>query len=186
MARNFFIDLHLTQFQQALENFKRELQSLRTGRASTILVEEVSVEAYGSMQPLKQLASLSVPENNAIAISPWDKSVMKDIEVALNKANLGLSIVNTGDKIIAKLPLMTEENRKAMVKLLGAKAEDARIVIRKIRDEVKTAIVNAEKNKEITEDDKYQNISELDEYIADLNKQVDGMREAKEKEIMTV
>lgn len=183
---NLFIENHKIQFQQAIESFKKDLQSLRTGRASTALIEDVMVEAYGSMQPIKQLASLSIPENNAVAIAPWDKSVLKDIENALTKANLGLSIINTGDKVIAKLPLMTEENRKAMVKVLGAKAEDARVSVRKVRDEVKTATVNAEKNKEITEDDKYQNIAELDEYIASLNKQIEELREAKEKEIMTI
>jgi ribosome recycling factor len=186
MARNFFIDLHLQQFTNALEAFKKDLQGLRTGRASTVLVEEVLVEAYGSMQPIKQVASLSIPENNAIAIVPWDKSIMKDIENALTKANLGLSIINTGDKVIAKLPLMTEDNRKAMVKVLGTKAEDARITVRQLRDEVKSAIIAAEKNKEIAEDDKYQNISELDEYIVDMNKQIEEARAAKEKEIMTV
>src|SRR5690606_28524329 len=104
---------------------------IRTGRANTSLVEEVSVDAYGAKQMLKNVASLSVPESNTIAIQPWDKGVIKDVEAALKAANLGLEIVNLGEKILAKVPMLTEETRKEMVKLLGKKIEESRIAVRK-------------------------------------------------------
>lgn len=172
--------------QTIQDMYKKDLMNVRTGRASTGLLEDVLVECYGSMQPLKNTASLSIPENTSIAIAPWDKTILKDIEVALNKANLGMSIVNTGEKIIAKMPMMTEENRKQMVKVIGQKSEDARIALRQVRDDIKSEIIAAEKAKEMSEDDKYQNLSELDEYIDEQNMQIDKLRDQKEVEVMTI
>lgn len=186
MANNLFITVHEDDFDKAIEFLKKELSGLRTGRANTAIIESVSVEAYGAIQPLSQLASLSVPESSSIAIIPWDKSIMKDIEKALNYANLGLSLVNTGDKIIAKVPMLTEETRKEMVKVLGKKVEESRITVRKIRDIIKEEIIKAEKDNEITEDDKYQHLAELDNHTTEMNKTIDELKKEKEVEIMTV
>ena len=186
MAKNIYLDRHKVSFDKVLENLLRDMSGIRTGRANTTLVEEVMVEVYGGMQPIKNLASLSIPESSSIAIQPWDKSIMKDMENALNKANLGLGIVNTGEKIIAKVPLLTEETRKEMVKLLGHKVEDARIAIRKVRDTVKDEIVNDEKEKLMSEDDKFQYLDELDEHVSDLNKKMEDLRGDKEKDIMKI
>jgi len=186
MAKNIFIDKHKASFDKSLDFLKRDMAAIRTGRANASIVEEVMVEAYGAMQPIKNLANLSVPESSSIAIQPWDKSIMKDIEIALTKANLGLGIVNTGDRVIAKVPMLTEETRKEMVKLLGNKVEEARISVRKIRDEVKDEITTAEKNKEMTEDDKYQYLDELDNFVQEMNKKIEEMREEKEAELMKV
>jgi len=186
MSNNIYIENKNNEFDSAIEFLKQEMRSIRTGRANSSLVEEIQVEAYGAMQPISQLANISVPESNSISIDPWDKSIIKDVEVALNKANLGLSIVNTGEKLIAKVPLMTEDTRKEMVKLLGKKIEETRITLRKIRDDIKEEIIKAEKNKDITEDDKFQYLAELDEFTAIKNKEVDKMKEDKETEIMTV
>jgi len=183
---NKFIEQKKAEFDQALEHFKKDISALRTGRAQSTLVENVMVEAYGAQTPLKQLAALSVPEAKSISIEPWDKNIIKDVEKALTYSNLGLSVINTGEKLIAKIPAMTEENRKELIKLLGQKAEEAKISLRQIRDKVKEAILSAEKNKEITQDDKYQFVADLDNFTSDYNRKIEEMSKAKEEEIMTV
>lgn len=183
---NQYIDLHQEEFKKAIEHFKTELSALRTGRAQTTLLENVQAEAYGAFTPLNQLASLSLIDAQSISIEPYDKSILKDIEKALSTSNLGLSVVNTGEKLIAKVPPMTEENRKDLLKIMNEKAEETKISIRQIRDKVKEMIVEAEKNKEITEDDKYKFITQLDNFVSEQNKKIDEMAKEKEGEIMTV
>jgi len=183
---NKFIEQKKAEFEQVLTHFKKEIGALRTGRAQTTLVENIMVEAYGAQTPLKQLAAISIPEAKSISIEPWDKNIIKDVEKALTYSNLGLSIVNTGEKLIAKIPAMTEENRKELIKLLGQKAEEAKISLRQIRDKVKEAILSAEKNKEITQDDKYQFVADLDNYTSDFNKKIEETSKTKEEEMMTV
>jgi ribosome recycling factor len=183
---NQFIEQKKAEFDEAVEHFKKEISSLRTGRAQTILVENVMVEAYGAQTPLKQLASISIPEAKSISIEPWDKSIAKDVEKALAYSNLGLSVVNTGEKIIANLPSMTEENRKGLVKLLNQKTEEAKISLRQIRDKVKEAILTAEKNKDITQDDRYQFVADLDNFISECNKKIEEIAANKETEITTI
>ncbi|MCX6745673.1 MAG: ribosome recycling factor [Candidatus Parcubacteria bacterium] len=183
---NQFIEQKKKDFEEAIEHFKKEISSLRTGRAQTALVESVMVESYGAHTPLKQLAAISIPEAKSISIEPWDKNILKDVEKSLNYSNLGLSIINTGEKIIAKLPAMTEENRKELTKLLGQKSETAKISLRQIRDKVKEAIIEAEKGKSVTQDDKFQFLADLDNYISDLNSKLETLTKDKEKEIMTV
>jgi ribosome recycling factor len=134
---NSFIDKKKVEFDKAIEHFKTELGSLRTGRAQSAVVENIMVEAYGAQTPLKQLAAISIPEPKTISIQPWDKSIIKDIEKAFSYSNLGLSIVNVGDKLVVKLPAMTEENRKELVKVIGQKLEAAKISLRRVRDEIR-------------------------------------------------
>jgi ribosome recycling factor len=186
MSSNIFIDEHKDEFQKAIEFLKHELRGIRTGRANTALVEEVPVFAYEVTQALKNLANLSIPENNAIAIQPWDKTVIKNIEKALTDAKLGLEIINLGEKVLAKIPMLTEDTRKEMVKLLGKKVEESRIALRKVRDNVKEEIIASEKNKEISEDDKFQYLEELDMYTQNFNKQIEELRKEKEEELMKV
>lgn len=183
---NVYIDKYKNEFESALEHFKKDLQSLRTGRAQATIVENVPVEAYGVTTPLKQLASISIPESKSISIEPWDKNVIKDIEKALTYANLGLSVVNIGGKLIAKVPPMTEENRKELIKILGKKQEEAKIAIRQVRDKIREAIIEAQKKNDITEDDKYQYFADLDNYTIDYNKNIEKVSEEKEQDIMTI
>jgi len=183
---NQYIDQNKEEFDKAIENLKEDLAGLRTGRAQSTLIENLQVEAYGVMTPLNQLANLSVPDSQSIAIEPWDKSILKDIEKGLSYSNLGLSVVNTGDKLIAKVPPMTEENRKELIKLMGEKVETIKISIRQTRDKVKETILEAEKNKDITEDDKYKFLTDLDNFTTEKNKEIEKLAEAKESEIMTV
>lgn len=183
---NSFIDKNKKEFEKATEHFKVELGSLRTGRAQSAVVENLIVEAYGAQTPLKQLAAISIPEPKTISIQPWDKSIIKDIEKAFSYSNLGLSIVNAGDKLVAKLPPMTEENRKELVKVIGQKLEAAKISLRRVRDVVREQILDAEKTKTITQDDKFEFLADLDNYIAEYNQKMAEMAKEKEEEVMII
>lgn len=183
---NKFISQNQKEFEAILEHLKKELGSLRTGRAQSALVENIQVEAYGSRQILKQLASISIQDAKTIVIEPWDKNILKDVEKALGFSNLGLSVVNSGGKIICKVSLMTEENRKELIKVLGKMLEAGKINIRQIRDKTKEAIIKAEKENDITQDDRYKDLADLDNYVSELNKKAEAIAEEKEGEIMTI
>jgi ribosome recycling factor len=183
---NIYIDQYKEDYEKNIDHLKKELMGLRTGRAQATLVENIQVEAYDAKTPLNQLASISVPDAKSIMIEPWDKTVLKEIEKALSYTSLGFSVVNTGDKLIASVPPMTEENRKDLLKIMGTKIEDTKIAIRQVRDKIKEEVLKAEKDNEITEDDKYKYLTDLDNFTSDYNKKVDQIAEDKEKEIMTV
>lgn len=183
---NIYIEEKHEEFDRAIDFFKKEITSLRTGRANPGILEGVHVEAYGVKTPINGMAAISVPEGTSILVTPWDKNVIKDIERAIVDASLGLGVVNEGDKIRLTVPKMTEDNRKDLVKKLNEKQEEARIVARKIRDEVKTSIEHAEKEKEINEDDKFSYIKELDEEVGRVNGSIKKIRDEKEKDIMTI
>ncbi len=126
------------------------------GRANPGILEGIQAEAYGVRTPLNGLASITVQDGQSIVIAPWDKNVSKDIEKAVVAADLGLGVVNEGDKIRLTMPQMTEENRRDLVKKLNERMEKAKISIRQIRDEIKSDIEGAEAKKEIAEDDKFR------------------------------
>ena len=136
--------------------------------------------------PINQLASIAVPEPRSILIQPWDKSIVNNIDKAIRESDLGLSSINEGDKIRIVIPQMTEEARKEIVKSLHKKMEEARIAVRSVRDEIKEKILEAEKNKEFGEDEKYDLIEKLDKTTGDYNDKIKEAGEKKEKEIMTV
>lgn len=180
------IDNRKPDFEKSLDILKDDLVTLRVGRANPMIVENILVEAYGAKTPLKQLASITVPEARTILIQPWDKTVAKDVEKAIIGANIGISPVNEGSQIRLTIAPLTEESRKELTKSVNEKMEKIRIAIRQIRDKVKEEIVKQEKNKEITEDDKYDLQKKLDELVKDYNEKIKQMGEAKEKEIMTL
>ena len=159
---------------------------MRTGRANAALIEHLVVEAYGSLTPLQHLASISVPDAKTITINPWDKSVLKDIERAISVANIGVNPLNDGVILRLVLPPLTEENRKALIKILGQRLEHAKIALRGIRDGIKDEIYKAEKAKEITEDDRYDLQKDLDDMTKEYTVVIEAFGETKEQEIMTV
>lgn len=183
---NQFIEKFQSEFDKTVEHFSKELAGLRAGRATPAMVENVLVEAYGVKTPMLQLASVSAPEPRQLVIEPWDKNLIKDIEKALSYANLGLAVRAEKSVVRVTVPQMTEENRRDLVKQMTEKLEAAKIAIRSVRDHVKEAIIEGEKNNLVTEDDRYQYIEELDKKVAELNNQLKEMTERKEKEIMTV
>lgn len=183
---NNFLETHKEDFTKAVEHLKGELSSLRTGRANASLVEDILVEAYGVKTPIRGLANITIPDSKTLVIEPWDKSVIKDMEKAIQMANTGINPVNEGTKIRLSMPQMTEENRKEMIKILGQKLEQARISLRNVREAVKDEISGAEKDKEIGEDEKFRFQEELEEFVKEKNEEVKMIGERKEKELMTI
>jgi len=183
---NKFIQSKQSALINVVDFFKKDIANLRTGRANPAVLDGVFVEAYGTKTPLAGLASISVPEARSIVVIPWDKNILKEIEKAIVAADLGVSSANEGDKIRLTLPILTEENRRELVKKLNEKVEAARISLRQVRDEIKEAIEAAFKSKEISEDDKFRFFKELDEEINKKNEELKNLRDKKEAEIMTI
>lgn len=183
---NTYVQDKQVEFVKTIEFFKKEIAVLRTGRANPSLLDGIVAEAYGAKTPLNGLASVSVSDSRSMIVSPWDKSVLKEIEKAIVEADLGLGVVNEGDKIRLTVPAMTEENRKHLVKKLNDHMEEARIAIRKIREEAKQNIEAAEDSKDISEDDKYRYVGELDQEVHRRNEEIKQIRDKKEEEIMTI
>ena len=180
------VDNNLPKFVKAIEHFKQDIASLKTGRANPAFLDSVLVEAYGAKSPLNQVSSIAVPDARSIVIQPWDKNVLKDIEKGIVEADLGVNPINEGDKIRIVFPQMTEESRKEIVKILNQKAEQARIAVRVLRDEVKEEILAAEQNKEFGEDERYNLVEKMDQVVGEYNGQIKAIADAKENEIMTI
>ncbi len=159
-----------------------EYGRLQTGRASASLVEHLNVEAYGSTQPLKNLANISVPEARQIVIQPWDKGVMAAIEKAINTSNLGLNPLNDGLLIRLTIPQLTEERRKEMVKLVGKLAEEARISVRNVRQDAIKKI----KKEEVGEDEAKRQEAGIQGQVDKANGQIDEIAKKKEEDVMRV
>ena len=169
--------------EKSIVHLRQEYAKLQTGRASSFLVESVQVEAYGQKQPLKNVASISVPDARTILIQPWDKTVLKDVEKALQIADIGSNPVNEGTQIRLSLPPMTEERRKQLVKHVKELAEEARIAIRQHRQEYHK---NAKKDESRTEDEHRDFENALQEEVGTANEQIDDIAKKKEEEVMTV
>ncbi|HMB65764.1 MAG TPA: ribosome recycling factor [Patescibacteria group bacterium] len=183
---NSYLESRQEEFQKAVDFFKSEISKIRAGRANSAILDGVFVEAYGTRMPVQGVANINVQDSKNILVEPWDKSVLKEVEKAISEAQLGLNINDDGNKIRLTLPETTEETRKELTKKLNEKLEQARISIRQIREEIKKDIEEAEKNKEITEDDRYDFIEELDKEVEKINNQLKETRDKKEEDIMTV
>ncbi len=183
---NQYVQLKQEEFIKAIDFFKKDIANIRTGRANPAMLDAVQVEAYGAKTPLNGLASITVPEARSIIITPWDKNIIKDIEKAIVNADLGVSVVNEGDKLRLTVPQLTEENRRDLVKKLNEKMEAARVAVRQAREEIKSDIEKAYEGKEIAEDDKFRFIKELDEEVREKNDELKEIRDGKEKEVMTI
>ncbi len=174
------------RMKKSTDVLKTEFHGLRTGRASTILVEDIKVDYYGTITPIKQLAQISVPEATQIAIQPWDISVVPNIEKAIRNSDLGAQPQTDGNVIRINLPPLTEERRKEMVKKAGKMAEQARIAIRNIRHEIMKDIDNLKKEGGISEDEIKKLKDELQKTTDKHIKQIDELLKKKEEEILTV
>ena len=174
------------RLEKSIAALKREFGSLRAGRATPSLLDKVMVDYYGTPTPVNQVAKVSVPEPRMIMITPWEKSLMHDIEKAIMKSDLGLSPNSDGTAIRLSIPQLTQERRQELVKTVGKKAEEAKVAIRNIRRDGNDAIKKLEKAKEITEDDSKKGQESVQKLVDKYIKNVDTLREAKEKEIMEV
>jgi ribosome recycling factor len=174
------------KMKKAINAFRRELSTLRAGRANPALLDRVQVEYYGALTPLNQLATISVPEARLLLIQPYDKSVMSDVERAILKSDLGLTPSNDGSVIRIAIPALTEERRGELVKLVKKFAEEAKVAVRNVRRDGNDELKKLEKAGEITEDelrhysDDVQKVT--DKYVAE----IDSISASKEKEIMEV
>lgn len=171
---------------KATEHVRRELSSLRTGRASADLLDPVMVEAYGSRMKLVELASISVPDATLIKISPWDKSLIGPIEKAIASADLNLNPVVDGDIVRIAIASLTEEKRKEMVKELHKRIENGRALFRDIRGRIKQEIENQKGKDGISEDDIASDLENLENRHKKAVEQLEAMEAAKEKDLLTL
>lgn len=177
-------------FKEKLEKIIGRLKTtsalLRTGRATPVLVEDVEVDYYGSKVPLKSIAAISSPEARQLIIQPWDKNALQPIEKAIQSSPLGLNPITDRDSIRLSIPPLTEERRRELAHALGKHLEEARIQVRKEREEILREIDRKEKNKEISEDEKFRQKNEIQKIVDDANKKIIEIGDAKEREIVTI
>lgn len=174
------------KMHKSVDALRVELASLRAGRATPALLEKVMVEYYGTPTPVTQVASVSVPEPRMIVIQPWEKTLIKEIEKAIMKSDLGLNPNSDGVCIRLNLPQLTEERRKDLVKVVHKKAEDFRVVVRNLRRDANDAIKKAEKAKEITEDEAKKGTDDVQKLTDKIMKEIDVVAANKEKEVMEI
>lgn len=174
------------KMKKTVKNLADEYVALRTGRASSALVERVVVDAYGSKSPLNQVANISVPEARLVVIQPWDKSLLGDIEKALMSSDIGITPANDGKVIRLNFPPLTEDRRKELVKQAKAMAENNRVAIRNIRRDALEAIKKEQKDGKLTEDEAKKASDELQKLTDLYIKEIDKIAQDKEKEIMEV
>jgi ribosome recycling factor len=174
------------RMHNTIEALKKDLASIRTGRASLSLLDGISVDYYGTVTPIQQLASLSVPESRQIAIQPWEQKLIPEIEKAIMKSDLGLTPMNDGKTIRINIPILTEERRKQLVKVVRKKAEEAKIAVRNIRRDANEELKKHEKEDHLSEDDVKKEQDEIQKITDSFIKKVDEVVQHKEKEIMEV
>ncbi|MDP3710167.1 MAG: ribosome recycling factor, partial [bacterium] len=173
------------KLEKILEHLKIEVVSLRTGRATPALVENLEVDYYGSKTPLKSLAAISSPEARQLVIQPWDKGALQAIEKAIQTSPLGINPIADKDTIRLSIPPLNEERRKELVKTLGKFMEEARIKVRRDREDFFRSVERQEKSKEISEDQKFRQRNEAQKAVDEINKKIEDLAKNKEKEIMT-
>lgn len=174
------------KLEKIIEHLKQEVAGLRTGRATPALVEDLEIDYYGSKTQLKAIASISSPEPRSLIIQPWDKNAIQPIEKAIQSSSLGLNPVTDRDMIRLSIPPLTEERRKELTKLLGRYLEDARIHVRREREDMLRETDRKEKAKEISEDERFREKHEIQKIVDEINKKIEEMGMIKEKELITV
>lgn len=173
-------------FNKVVEFLKTDIAGLRTGRASAAIVDTITVEAYGVRQPLKTVASVTVVDSKTLMIDPWDKSILASVEKGIREANIGVNPVNDGRGIRLSMPELTVERRQELTKILHQRLENARISVRKVREEIRDIVNSEEKNGGISEDEKFKFFENLDKMVKDYNDEIKNIGEKKEEEINTI
>ena len=174
------------EFVKATDHLKSEYARLQIGRASAALVENVPVEVYGSAQPLKAIATISIPDPRSLQISPWDKKNLAAIEKGIVGVGLGLNPVNDGVCVRINIPPLTEERRRDLTKVVHRLAEACRIIVRNKRQDCNNLFKKMKADDEITEDDLHSSEKKLQDKVDEVNRKIDEMSKAKEQEVMTV
>jgi len=171
---------------KAVEALRKELATIRTGRAHPGLIEHLRVDYYGAPTPLNQLATISVPEPRLLVIQPWDRQSLGDIEKAIHKADLGLNPINDGNIIRLAIPQLTEERRKELVKVVHKKVEEGRVAVRNVRRDCHDELRRLQREKEISEDAQYRGQDELQKVTDGFIQEIERVGEEKEAELLVV
>jgi ribosome recycling factor len=172
------------KMENSIDALKKEFKRIRTGRASTALLEGIKVDCYETQMPLEQVASLSVPESRLITIKPWDQSIIGEIEKSILKSELGLNPMNDGKIIRISIPPLTEERRRELAKMAKKMAEEAKISIRNHRREANELFKDLKNEKEISEDEMYKCQDQVQDITNDFTNKIDEVTAEKEKEII--
>lgn len=176
----------IEKMEKAVQSLKRELATLRAGRANPAMLDKVMVDYYGTPTPINQMAGINVPEPRLLVIQPWDKSAMGDIEKAILKSDLGLTPTNDGSVIRIQIPALTEERRTELTKVARKSGEEAKVAIRNIRRDANDDIKKKEKEGLISEDESKRSLDEIQDLTDSYSKKVDEIVKQKENEIMEI
>jgi len=174
------------RMEKAVEDFRKELAGVRTGRANVALLDHVRVDYHGTPMPINQLGTMTVPDPTMIVISPWDPSVVPAIDKAIRTSDLGLNPATDGKVVRVPIPALTEERRKELVKHLHKVLENHRTAIRNVRRDLKEAVEKLEKEKKISQDDSKRSLEELEKVTHQETKKLEDLSAAKEKEVMEI
>jgi len=181
-----FITLLEDKMNKSLDNVKKELTTIRTGRATPALVDKIMVDCYGAQTPLKQIANISIPEARMLIIQPWDRTVLGSIEKAVQKSDIGINPINDGKIIRLVIPALTEERRKDLVKVVKKRIEEGKVSIRNIRRDSMEELKSFEKDGSASEDEVKRMQEKVQQSTDKFISNLDKMQDAKEKEILEV
>lgn len=174
------------RMEKRIDSYASELKTIRAGRANASVLDKVAIDYYGTMTPIQQVGSISSPEPRLLVIQPWDASVLKEIEKAINASDIGITPQNDGKVIRLNFPPLTEERRKELVKTVKKYTEEAKVQIRNARRDALEGFKTQKKNGEITEDDQKQAEKDIQNLTDKYIKEIDNICAAKEKEILEV
>jgi ribosome recycling factor len=175
-----------TRMEKAVEDFRKDIASIRTGRANIGLLDQVRVDYHGTPMPINQLGTMNVPDPSTIVISPWDQSVVAAIDKAIRSTDLGLNPTNDGKVVRVPIPPLTEERRKDLAKHIHKVLENHRTAIRNIRRDIKEAVEKLEKEKKMSEDDKKRSLDELEKLTHSETKKIEDLSATKEREVLEI
>jgi ribosome recycling factor len=173
-----------TRMEKAVEDFRKDLAGIRTGRANVALLDSIRVDYHGTPMPVNQLGTMSVPDPTVIMIAPWDPTAVSLIDKAIRTSDLGLNPSTDGKVVRVPIPALTEERRKDLVKHIHKVLENHRTAVRNIRRDIKEAVEKLEKEKKISEDDKKRSLEELEKVTHQETKKIEDLSAAKEKEVL--
>lgn len=172
------------RMEKAVEDFRKDLASIRTGRANVSLLDSIRVDYHGTQMPLNQLGTLSVPDPTVIVIAPWDPGAVPLIDKAIRTSDLGLNPATDGKVVRVPIPSLTEDRRKDLVKHIHKVLENHRTAVRNIRRDIKEAVEKLEKDKKISEDDRKRTLDELEKVTHQETKKIEDLSAVKEKEVL--
>ncbi len=185
MTDDLFSDAE-RRMQKAVDALKQDLSAIRTGRASSSLVDRLQVDYYGTPTPVNQVASISVPDARQVVIQPWDRKMLPDIEKAIQKSDLGINPNNDGQVIRLNIPPMSEERRRDMAKALHKKLDEHKVAVRNVRRDIQDKLRDREKKKEVSEDELKRSTDRLQKLTDRFIDEMDKVGKSKEQELMEV